>query len=191
VKEWYYDYRNLYTTLNMADLVSFFNVFQIVRLYASRIENIGEGDQVLQADQVKDIVQFTQMNQRRVLKKEDQEEINQFICNYKTVYENEKAPGSSSLRQIHSSKLLRIYENAKRNREGIYYSRGQTHDELLKGYTHFGAAYLSGPTPGKALGKPKYSKPSNPKSPSSHQAFETRIQRVARQYQQEQAEMRK
>ena len=72
VKEWFYDFRNIYTTMNIADIANMYNMFQIVKVYVDEIDKVSLHDEI-KPQNVIQMFKLLKSNQARILKHDHKE----------------------------------------------------------------------------------------------------------------------
>ena len=107
-------------TLGLADLVNYYNLFQILNVYT----NIIQSDKIqlkksqnfdkyfkneIEKSDVFDMYAFIRANLRRVITVEENDDIEKFLKNYRTIFEKEMIQNKNSIESINANKLQRLY----------------------------------------------------------------------------------
>ena len=107
-------------TLGLADLVNYYNLFQILNVYT----NIIQSDKTqlkksqnfdkyfkneIEKTDVFDMYAFIRANLRRVITVEENDDIEKFLKNYRTIFEKEMIQNKNSIESINANKLQRLY----------------------------------------------------------------------------------
>lgn len=107
-------------TLGLADLVNYYNLFQILNVYT----NIIQSDKTqlkksqnfdkyfkneIEKSDVFDMYAFIRANLRRVITVEENDDIEKFLKNYRTIFEKEMIQNKNSIESINANKLQRLY----------------------------------------------------------------------------------